>query len=46
VSDHRPSAVASYDTKCPACGTWIHEGDLIELTDDGEWVHEDCAEDE
>lgn len=36
--------IAEYESKCPACGELIREGDEIERDDDGEWVHEDCAD--
>lgn len=37
------SITARHETKCPACGDVIHEGDQIRLVDD-EWVHAECAE--
>lgn len=36
---------ATRDSACAVCGETIFEGDAIAyLTDEGEWVHEDCAE--
>lgn len=35
---------ASFRSKCPACGDWIEEDDEIVKTEDGEWVHVECAE--
>jgi hypothetical protein len=40
----RPKTVATYDQRCSACDDPIHEGDVIALNDDGDWVHEDCAD--
>jgi hypothetical protein len=34
---------ATYDSKCPTCGDDIEHGETIVL-EDGEWIHEDCAE--
>jgi hypothetical protein len=34
---------SSYETKCAACGDDIECGDMI-VCEDGEWIHEDCAE--
>lgn len=34
---------ALWRSKCPACDEWIEEGDTI-AKEDGEWIHEDCAE--
>lgn len=39
------SAVAEFRSKCASCGNWIEEGDPITRDDDGEWIHEDCADD-
>lgn len=35
---------ATYRSKCAACGEWIEEGDQIVPDEDGEWLHERCAE--
>lgn len=34
---------ATYRSKCAACGGWIEEGDEIEMNEDEEWCHVDCA---
>jgi hypothetical protein len=36
---------AGYKSKCAVCGEWIEVGEDIELLDDEEWVHADCARD-
>lgn len=36
--------VATFDSKCAACGDWIREGDEIVLTPDEEWVHLECED--
>lgn len=36
---------AEYESTCETCGCGIEPGDMIECVD-GDWVHEECAEDE
>lgn len=36
---------AKFESKCPACGEVIAEGDEIVADDDGEWVHLECGDD-
>lgn len=35
---------ATRRSKCAACGEWIEEGEQIVLHEDGDWIHEECAE--
>jgi hypothetical protein len=35
---------ATYRSKCSVCGEWIEEGDLIATNENGDWVHEECAD--
>lgn len=39
------AGVAQFRSKCPSCGEWIEEDDPIVRDDDGEWIHEGCADD-
>lgn len=39
------SIEATRSTRCPACDEQIEVGDLIELNEDEEWVHERCNDD-
>lgn len=36
---------ASFESRCDVCDSTIFEGDIITLTEDGEWVHSECGED-
>lgn len=35
---------AEFESKCPACGDMIVEGDEIVKNEDGDWVHLDCED--
>lgn len=39
-----PRIQAEWNSKCPACGDTIHEGDWIVKDEDDEWIHEDCKD--
>lgn len=43
MTNDRPTTVADFDSRCPACDGPIEAGDKIALNDDEEWCHEDCA---
>lgn len=43
----RPIRDAAFPSRCAVCDEPIFEGDLIALLEpDGEWVHEQCADEE
>lgn len=37
---------AEYHTRCGACEAAIRIGDLIGRTEDGEWVHASCVDED
>lgn len=37
--------VAEYESRCEGCERMIYEGDEIVQTEDGDYVHQQCAED-
>ena len=36
--------ISQFDSRCPACGEKIYEGDEIAKDEDLGWVHDDCYE--
>lgn len=42
-SGPRPSATASFEGKCSACSWVIEVDDALVLSDEGEWIHEECV---
>jgi hypothetical protein len=38
------TAFAKYRSKCAYCENWIEEDDVIEADPDGNWCHEECAD--
>jgi hypothetical protein len=40
--DKSPRIESEFRSKCPTCGEWIEEGNMIVKTMDDEWIHEDC----